>query len=604
MIASRSSRAVSLSIAAAALLGLLLFLFVRTQSVDIKSAANALGLLREMKDQDARWDIDALRLADDLTASPASASPLADRDTLIARSLQDLERGSGTEAIAAALPSLKTALAEKAAAFADMRLAHRRSLEALATFNAQADLLATRASAARTRGAAPIAAVLSELDHVRAAFRGSGIGGHPSRLASVAPRIASLRPAAVATDPFLGEAAAATESTARAFVDMRSAEASAWRRFAFLTFGGRLELTAQAVGLSLATALDEKDRWRVYLAAYAGALLIGVGYLGMRVLNAQRELRHANEELERRVAERTAELTQAMGRLKESEAQLVQTEKMSSLGQLVAGVAHEINTPLAYVKNSVASVRDRMPQLREAIEQSQTLLAMLQSDAPGAEALQAAFASLSAKLGALSEHQVLYDLDALTRDGLHGIEQISDLVNNLRNFSRLDRSKVASYNVNDSVRSTFLIARPLLRRIEVEKHLGEIPSITCSPSQVNQVLLNLVTNSTQAMIRSGGRITVTTRREGADAVAIEVTDNGRGIEADVLPRIFDPFFTTKEVGKGTGLGLSIAYKIVSQHGGRIDVTSTPGKGATFVVVLPVKPPPEMESAASDAEAHA
>ncbi len=601
MIASRTPRAVSLSIAAAALLGLLLFLFVRTQSVDIKSAAHALGLLREMKDQDARWDIDALRLADDLTASPASASPLADRDTLIARSLQDLERGSGTEAIAAALPSLKTALAEKAAAFADMRLAHRRSLEALATFNAQADLLATRAS---TRGAAPLAAVLSELDRVRAAFRGTGIEDHPSQLSSVAPRIASLRPAAVATDPFLGEAAAATESTARAVVDMRSAEASAWRRFAFLTFGGRLELTAQAVSRSIATALDEKDRWRVYLAAYAGALLIGVGYLGMRVLNAQRELRHANEELERRVAERTAELTRAMGRLKESEAQLVQTEKMSSLGQLVAGVAHEINTPLAYVKNSVASVRDRMPQLREAIEQSQTLLAMLQSDAPDAEALQAAFASLSAKLGALSEHQVLYDLEALTRDGLHGIEQISDLVNNLRNFSRLDRSKVASYNVNDSVRSTFLIARPLLRRIEVEKHLGEIPSITCSPSQVNQVLLNLVTNSTQAMIRSGGRITVTTRREGGDAVAIEVTDNGRGIEADVLPRIFDPFFTTKEVGKGTGLGLSIAYKIVSQHGGRIDVTSTPGNGATFVVVLPITPPPELESAASDEEAHA
>ncbi|HUP30692.1 MAG TPA: hypothetical protein VM122_11000, partial [Usitatibacter sp.] len=458
MIASRSPRAVSLSIAAAALLGLLIFLFVRTQSVDIKSETHALSLLRDMKDQDARWDIDALRLANDLAAA-APSGVVPDRDRHVARSLQDLERGSGAQAIAPTLPALKAALAEKAAAFGDLRLAHRRSVESLASFNAQADLLTTRANAAKSRGAAAVAAMLAELDHVRAAFRGTAIEEQPSQLASVTPRIALVRPAAVAADPFLGEAAAALESTARAFVQARTAEGAAWRRFAFLTFGGRLELTVQEVGRSIATALDEKDRWRVYLAAYAGALLIGVGYLGMRVINAQRELRLANEQLERRVAERTAELTQAMGRLKESEAQLVQTEKMSSLGQLVAGVAHEINTPLAYVKNSVASVRDRMPQLREAIEQSEALLAMLHSESPDPEVLQAAFALLSAKLGALSEHQVLYDLDALTKDGLHGIEQISELVNNLRNFARLDRSKVASYNVNDSVRSTFLIAR-------------------------------------------------------------------------------------------------------------------------------------------------
>jgi signal transduction histidine kinase len=188
--------------------------------------------------------------------------------------------------------------------------------------------------------------------------------------------------------------------------------------------------------------------------------------------------------------------------------------------------------------------------------------------------------------------KVLDDLDALTHDGLHGIEQISELVANLRSFSRLDRSRIASFNVNDSVNAAFLIARPLLRKVDVDKHLGDLPAITCSPSQVNQVVLNLVTNSVQALDKPRGRIVATTRREDVDAVAIEIADNGRGIPAESLTRIFDPFFTTKAPGSGTGLGLSIAYKIVAQHGGRIDVRSRPGEGSTFTVVLPINPPPE------------
>jgi len=138
-----------------------------------------------------------------------------------------------------------------------------------------------------------------------------------------------------------------------------------------------------------------------------------------------------------------------------------------------------------------------------------------------------------------------------------------------------------------------------LRRIEVERHLGDIPSITCSPSQVNQVLLNLLNNSSQAMDKPQGRITITTRPAGDGAVAIDVEDNGKGIAADALPKIFDPFYTTKEPGKGTGLGLSIAYKIVTQHGGRIDVRSTPGEGTTVTVTLPVEPPPELATLAEE-----
>jgi signal transduction histidine kinase len=263
---------------------------------------------------------------------------------------------------------------------------------------------------------------------------------------------------------------------------------------------------------------------------------------------------------------------------------------MSSLGQLVAGVAHEVNTPLAYVKNSLATVRERMPDMHDALDEAHRLLDIMHSADPDAALLGRSMDALSTKLGRLREHQVVQDLESLTGDGMHGIEQIADLVQNMRNFARLDRSKVATFDLNEGLRTTLLIAKPALRNLTVSTRLGDIPPITCSPSQINQVLLNLLTNAAQAMDKPEGRVEVATWREGRDTIAIEVSDNGRGITPVTMPKIFDPFFTTKEVGKGTGLGLSIAYKIVSQHGGRIDVRSEVGVGTIFTVVLPISPP--------------
>jgi len=177
---------------------------------------------------------------------------------------------------------------------------------------------------------------------------------------------------------------------------------------------------------------------------------------------------------------------------------------------------------------------------------------------------------------------------------LHGITQISDIVVNLKDFSRLDRSKVALFNVNDGVESTLTLAKHEIKLLTVNKQLGDVPHITCSPSQVNQVLLNLIHNAAQAIESDHGVITITTRREGPDGVAVDVEDNGKGIAAEALPKIFDPFFTTKDVGEGTGLGLTIVYKIVKRHGGKITVDSKVGVGTKFTVVLPVTPP---ESAA-------
>jgi two-component system NtrC family sensor kinase len=268
---------------------------------------------------------------------------------------------------------------------------------------------------------------------------------------------------------------------------------------------------------------------------------------------------------------------------------------MSSLGQMVAGVAHEINTPLAYVKNSLGSVADKLADLDEAIAQCERLLALLQAgDRADPGELSSQFGQVSATIARLRQERVTQELGDLVKDGLYGTGQMAEIVGNLKDFSRLDRSKVTSFNLNDGLNSTLLLAKHMLKSIKIEKRFGEVPPIVCSPSQMNQVFLNLITNAAQAMDAGGGTIALATSREG-DGVSVEVADNGRGIPADVLPKIFDPFFSTKEIGKGTGLGLSISYKIVKQHGGRIDVQSQPGTGTRFTVWLPVQPPAEMSA---------
>lgn len=273
--------------------------------------------------------------------------------------------------------------------------------------------------------------------------------------------------------------------------------------------------------------------------------------------------------------------------LKDSTAALIQSEKLASIGQMVAGVAHEMNTPLAYVSSSVELVMDQLPEVQALIAEYGKLTELLNSGADD-QALAQQFAQVQALATAFSESRPLDEAGALLTRSVHGLNQIRELVMNLKNYSRTDRERMMEFSLNEGLDSVLMLAKPVLKtRVKVVKEYGDIPFVACSPSQINQVFLNLITNAAQAIEGDAGTIHVQTRAS-ADRVQVIVRDNGKGIAPQAMPKIFEPFFTTKKVGEGTGLGLSISKKIVEEHGGTIHAESVLGKGTVVTVTLPAQ----------------
>ncbi len=354
---------------------------------------------------------------------------------------------------------------------------------------------------------------------------------------------------------------------------------------------GLVETTYDAVHN---TRLRQAETYRQILIAYAVVLLLGLAYLGWRLRRsfidldrANRQLARSNETLEVKVQERTQDLTKAYAALKSSQAQVVQSEKMASLGQMVAGVAHEINTPLGFVRSNVDMVGGMFQDIKRLLERYAHTVGLIR--APNADDAQIAqaFDQLTVTEAEV-DTVVLDEAGILLTDSVRGLNQINDLVSNLKDFSRLDRSRMDWFDVNDGLDGTLTICRNQLKdRVEVLKSYGQVPQIQCAPSQVNQIFLNLINNAAQAIGNNGGQIRLTTRATGGE-VQIVFEDTGCGMTPEIMAKIYEPFFTTKEIGKGTGLGLSIVYQIIEEHHGRIEVQSEPGKGTRFTVTLPVQ----------------
>ncbi len=283
--------------------------------------------------------------------------------------------------------------------------------------------------------------------------------------------------------------------------------------------------------------------------------------------------KHAEEELVRK----QESLERTLRELRETQAMLIHSEKMNALGQLVAGVAHEINNPISFVNSNLHSLRTSMDDFFTAYARLETLLKSQGVDMENAAAdvrKQADIDFLQADVG-----------DLLTAS-LRGLGRVTRIVQALRTFSRLDEADLKIADLRENLESTLVLARAELRdRVTVELDLEGLPAIRCYPAELNQVFLNIIINAAQA-IEGQGKLTIR-GRDADKEVILQFIDTGRGMTPDVMAQIFNPFFTTKPVGVGTGLGLSIAYKIITdRHKGRIEVESTPGAGSTFTIALP------------------
>jgi two-component system, NtrC family, sensor kinase len=274
--------------------------------------------------------------------------------------------------------------------------------------------------------------------------------------------------------------------------------------------------------------------------------------------------------------------------LREAHDQLLQSEKMASIGQLAAGIAHEINNPIGFVNSNMGTLSSYVKTLLSVVDAYNETVAQA---APGS-ALVARLDAIGkeADLGFLKE-----DIADLVRESLEGLNRVRDIVQALRDFSHVGETDWHFADLHAGLDSTLnIVANEIKYKATVEKRYGKLPEVKCLASQLNQVFMNLLVNAAHA-IRERGVITIAT---GGDSkwVWVSISDTGCGIPPQNLNRIFEPFFTTKPVGSGTGLGLSLSYSIVNKHGGRIEVDSTPGVGSTFTIRLPVEPPESGKSA--------
>ncbi|WP_375515231.1 ATP-binding protein [uncultured Nostoc sp.] len=318
---------------------------------------------------------------------------------------------------------------------------------------------------------------------------------------------------------------------------------------------------------------------------------------------AEEALKKANQELEIRVEKRTTALQETLNELKLTQTQLIQAEKMSSLGQMVAGIAHEINNPVSFIYGNLHYAHEYTHDLLKLVQIYQQICPNTPPE-------------IQEQIEEIDLDFLIRDITKLFQSMKVGTERIKEIVKSLRNFSRLDEAELKEVNIHEGIDSTLMIlehrlqARHEYPEIKVIKKYSQLPNVTCYPGQLNQVFMNIIVNAidalevsavnaqwskvnpqntdNQTLTKNNPQIEIKTEVIDEKWITVSIADNGLGINEQVHSKLFDPFFTTKPVGKGTGLGLSISYQIiVEKHYGQISCFSVSGKGAEFVIRIPV-----------------
>jgi two-component system NtrC family sensor kinase len=277
------------------------------------------------------------------------------------------------------------------------------------------------------------------------------------------------------------------------------------------------------------------------------------------------------------------QLTLALEELQHHKNRIVQSEKLASIGQLAAGVAHEINNPVGYVTSNLGTISEYADTMKAVLRLYQELDQLPADNEDGRR-------ELSEQIDAIRRDEdlefILEDVENVMSESMEGVHRVAEIVQNLKSFAREDSSQRSLHDVNDGIEAMIKVVwNELKYRCRVEKDLVPVPPVEGHGGQINQVLMNMMVNASHAMPEEGGLLKLATALIDSE-VEITITDNGSGMDEATLGKIFDPFFTTKDVGVGTGLGLSISHGIVQDHGGRIEVESHPGQGTTFRVYLP------------------
>ncbi len=578
------ARALNIALATA-LIGGLGFLVLKTRSVDFDSHNNLVSIMRQLKQVDAEWNVDVLKSKTGFNSNydpVASPLPLIEslQAALEAAAQQQWSQSTGGAAqLLPLLEAYKTAMNEKIAL-----IERFKSQNSILRNSSRFLPVAASELAGAIRASGLDNNLRSEMDGTLNSILADTMAYNLTPEAALKAQIESLaqtlQDQSANFPPELKERVEVFGAHVNTILRQQEVGDKVLGTIAALPTARRIDELTDGYQSEHEKLLVDQQRYSQILLGYSVLLLALLAYVGWNLIKSYRMLNKSNQALEKTNHE-----------LKESQVYMVQAEKMSALGQMVAGIAHEINTPLAYVKGTLDVLNDQISPVKDLAKRAFQFSQLARTPGSDKAALNEQFSAVNKLSSEVEEHQIIEEMGGLLKDGLHGIEQISEIVQNLKNFSRLDRARVSEFSVEEGLESTLMLAKNLIKnKVEIQREFGNVAKVKCSPSQINQVFLNIITNAVHAMPTDRsqpGIITLRTAMENKDTVRIEIADDGSGIPADVLPKIFDPFFTTKEIGKGTGMGLSISFKIIQEHGGKILVDTEPGMGTVFSILLPI-----------------